>query len=64
MKKLILSFGEDILSRDQMKTVKGGDIAPTCTCTNNDKMEKCDDQIRCVYGNLHYSLNKNGCKCP
>jgi hypothetical protein len=52
-----------------MKEVKGvleywEEGANKCVCILNDTMEKCDDMIRCVYGGLHYSLNKNGCICP
>ena len=69
MKKMLLKLSDSMLSRSQMKEVKGGleyweEGADKCACTFNDTMEKCNDMIYCVYGSLHYSLNKNGCLCP
>ena len=58
MKKVLLNFADTLLSREQMRTVKGGDYdgygddglpAPKCKCIANDHMDSCGRVVTCSY---------------
>jgi len=61
MKKMILSFGGSLLSREQMKKVKGG--LSNCTASNGQHFASIDDEdakttVLLICGPCTYKCNE------